>query len=123
PGVLAVGHDARVPDPDRPLPLAAGPAGIPEHAHGLLGAVPADARLCGGRPVAAGGAGPPPPPGGAHSGTGPRHTRWGRLAVGTLATLAAIVPLAGVTNGDRTMRAANTRWPVWTWTDGPFPGR
>ncbi|MGL4551368.1 MAG: hypothetical protein ACRC33_09275, partial [Gemmataceae bacterium] len=47
-----------------------------------------------------------------------RPLRWGRLAAGTVAALALIVALAGVTNGPRTMRTAATRWPVWTWTQG-----
>jgi hypothetical protein len=34
-----------------------------------------------------------------------------------------IVLVAGFVNGEQTMRAANTRWPRWTWNDGPFPGR
>jgi hypothetical protein len=49
--------------------------------------------------------------------------RLGRLAGVTAAVLAVIVLAAGMTNGPRTMRAANTRWPVWAWTDGPFPGK
>jgi hypothetical protein len=53
----------------------------------------------------------------------PARAGWGRLAAGTLAALAVIVALGGVTNGPRTMRSANTRWPVWSWTEGPFPGR
>jgi hypothetical protein len=52
-----------------------------------------------------------------------RPTRWGRLAVGTAAALGLAVALASVTNGERTMRSANTRWPVWAWTEGPFPGQ
>ncbi|MBP3957366.1 hypothetical protein J8F10_19140 [Gemmata sp. G18] len=51
-----------------------------------------------------------------------RPVRWGRLILGTAATLGVIVALAGFTNGERTMRTANTRWPVWSWNDGPFPG-
>ncbi|VTR98560.1 Uncharacterized protein OS=Runella slithyformis (strain ATCC 29530 / DSM 19594 / LMG 11500 / NCIMB 11436 / LSU 4) GN=Runsl_2768 PE=4 SV=1 [Gemmata massiliana] len=52
-----------------------------------------------------------------------RPFRWGRLALGTIAVLAVFVALAAVTNGDRTMRTANTRWPLWSWNEGPFPGR
>jgi hypothetical protein len=28
---------------------------------------------------------------------------------------------AGFVNGDKTMQSANTRWPRWVWTEGPFP--
>jgi hypothetical protein len=49
--------------------------------------------------------------------------RLGRVAVGTAVALGLIIAAAGVTNGGRTMRSANTRWPRWAWTEGPFPGR
>jgi hypothetical protein len=49
--------------------------------------------------------------------------RWSRLAIGAVAAFGLIVVLASFTNGDQTMRSANTRWPVWTWSQGPFPGR
>jgi hypothetical protein len=52
---------------------------------------------------------------------GERPVRWGRLVVGTVIALGLLVALAGATNGERTMRSANTRWPRWAWTDGPFP--
>jgi hypothetical protein len=52
-----------------------------------------------------------------------RPARLGRLAVGAAVVFGLIVALAGVTNGERTMRSANTRWPRWAWTEGPFPGR
>jgi hypothetical protein len=42
---------------------------------------------------------------------------------GTVAALALVVFLAGYVNNDKTMATANTRWPVWAWRDGPFPGR
>ena len=32
-----------------------------------------------------------------------------------------ILGLASMINGDSTMRFACTRWPVWSWRDGPFP--
>ncbi len=40
-----------------------------------------------------------------------------------LAALAGVIALAGLVNGENTMKAANTRWPIWSWTQGPFPGR
>jgi hypothetical protein len=46
--------------------------------------------------------------------------RW--LAVSVL-TYAAILFGASYTNNEETMKSANTRFPVWAWTDGPFPGR
>jgi hypothetical protein len=49
--------------------------------------------------------------------------RAGQLAAATAAALGVLVVVAGLTNGPRTMRLAHTRWPVWAWTEGPFPGR
>jgi hypothetical protein len=46
--------------------------------------------------------------------------RW--IATSSIA-FAAIVFLAGFVNGEATMRSANTRWPIWAWTQGPFPGK
>lgn len=37
--------------------------------------------------------------------------------------LALVIYLAGFVNGERTMRGANTRWPIWNWSQGPFPGK
>ena len=34
-----------------------------------------------------------------------------------------VIFLAGYVNNDKTMATANTRWPVWSWSEGPFPGR
>jgi len=48
---------------------------------------------------------------------------WGRWAVGALASLGLVIYLAGHVNNDATMKSANTRWPIWAWPDGPFPGR
>lgn len=48
---------------------------------------------------------------------------WILWLVGTAAAFGLIVLLAGYTNGERSMKAANTRWPIWTWSQGPFPGR
>ncbi|MFO0852650.1 MAG: hypothetical protein U0871_29425 [Gemmataceae bacterium] len=49
----------------------------------------------------------------------PDRLRAGRLAVVTVAGLGLLIALAGLTNGPRTMRSANTRWPVWSWSDKP----
>lgn len=49
--------------------------------------------------------------------------RVGLLVLVTAGVFGALIGLASITNGERTMRAANTRWPIWTWNDGPFPGR
>ncbi len=40
-----------------------------------------------------------------------------------IAGLGLVIYLAGHVNNDKTMATANTRWPVWAWPDGPFPGR
>jgi hypothetical protein len=48
---------------------------------------------------------------------------WLRWLVSSGVALAAIVFVAGFVNGEATMRSANTRWPVWAWTEGPFPGK
>jgi hypothetical protein len=40
-----------------------------------------------------------------------------------VAALVIVVFLAGYVNNEKTMATANTRWPVWAWPDGPFPGR
>ncbi len=48
---------------------------------------------------------------------------WLRWIASTAFAFAAIVFLAGFINGAETMRSANTRWPVWVWTEGPFPGK
>jgi hypothetical protein len=47
---------------------------------------------------------------------------WIRWLATSAVAFAAIVFLAGFVNGETTMRSANTRWPIWTWTQGPFPG-
>lgn len=52
-----------------------------------------------------------------------RPLRLGWLVVGTVVALGLIIALAGIINGERTMRSANTRWPIWSWNQGPFPGR
>jgi hypothetical protein len=42
---------------------------------------------------------------------------------GAIAALVLVIFLAGYVNNDKTMATANTRWPVWSWSQGPFPGR
>jgi hypothetical protein len=46
---------------------------------------------------------------------------WASWLGATLAALAVIILVAGFVNGEATMKSANTRWPQWTWKDGPFP--
>jgi hypothetical protein len=48
---------------------------------------------------------------------------WAGWLAGALAAVALFVFLAGYINNDKTMATANTRWPIWSWTEGPFPGR
>lgn len=60
------------------------------------------------------------------AGTGVEQARrfpWMGWIAGTIAVLALVILLAGSINGAKTMATANTRWPVWQWRDGPFPGR
>lgn len=39
-----------------------------------------------------------------------------------LASFAVCIIGSFAVNGEKTMQSANTRWPVWAWTDGPYPG-
>lgn len=48
---------------------------------------------------------------------------WHWVVIGTILAFSMIVTFASLTNGDLTMKNANTRWPIWTWSSGPFPGR
>jgi hypothetical protein len=48
---------------------------------------------------------------------------WAGWLAGAAAALAVVIFLAGFVNGERTMRTANTRWPAWSWQEGPFAGR
>jgi hypothetical protein len=40
---------------------------------------------------------------------------------GAATCLALLIFAAGYINGPATMKSANTRWPLWTWSQGPFP--
>jgi predicted secreted protein len=48
---------------------------------------------------------------------------WRRWIFVTATIFAGILVAASFTNGDKTMKTANTRLPIWSWNDGPFPGR
>lgn len=48
---------------------------------------------------------------------------WLTWTIGTLAAYCLIVFLAGYTNDKVTMTTAETRFPVWSWRQGLFPGR
>ena len=48
---------------------------------------------------------------------------WERWIGGAMVMLGAVIFLAGFVNNDQTMKTANTRWPVWSWSQGPFPER
>jgi hypothetical protein len=48
---------------------------------------------------------------------------WERWLAGAAAALFVLIFLAGIINNDKTMATASTRWPVWSWSEGPFPGR
>ena len=47
---------------------------------------------------------------------------WKLWSTVALVGLVIIVLGAGLVNGPTTMKTANTRWPVWSWSQGPFPG-
>lgn len=47
---------------------------------------------------------------------------WRAWAAGGVGAYLLIVFAAHFVNGPITMRSANTRWPLWTWSQGPFPG-
>lgn len=51
------------------------------------------------------------------------ESNWRRWAAGLVVTYVLVVFLAGFVNGEKTMKSANTRWPIWAWSQGPFPGR
>ena len=48
---------------------------------------------------------------------------WVAWLAGAAVILGLVVVLAGHVNNEKTMATANTRWPVWAWPQGPFPGR
>ncbi|MFO0959275.1 MAG: hypothetical protein U0800_17895 [Isosphaeraceae bacterium] len=48
---------------------------------------------------------------------------WLRWTLAAAIGLSLLILLSGLINGEQTMRSANTRWPAWSWKDGPFPGR
>ena len=47
----------------------------------------------------------------------------GAMAGRRAAALAIVIFLAGIVNNETTMATAGTRWPQWSWSQGPFPGR
>ncbi len=46
-----------------------------------------------------------------------------RWLIGAAMAIALVIFLAGKVNNEKTMGTANTRWPQWSWNQGPFPGR
>jgi hypothetical protein len=50
------------------------------------------------------------------------RVHWLGYLAGAAAVLGFIIFAAGFVNGPKTMQSANTRWPQWVWTEGPFPG-
>lgn len=59
----------------------------------------------------------------ATSSTVPVRVPWVRWSIGATIGLGLVILLSGWINGERTMRTAHTRWPMWSWQDGPPPGR
>ena len=49
--------------------------------------------------------------------------RWQLWLSGAALALVLIICLAGFVNNEKTMATARTRWPDWSWSKGPFPGR
>lgn len=52
-----------------------------------------------------------------------RPVAWGRWLAGSVAVYVLIVALAGIVNGEETMKSANMRFPIWSWRDGAPPPR
>lgn len=52
--------------------------------------------------------------------TAPRFG-WLGLLAGAAVAVAFFIFAAGYVNNEETMKSANTRWPIWVWTQGPFP--
>lgn len=50
------------------------------------------------------------------------HIHWPMWAASAVMCYLLILGGASMINGESTMKSANTRWPVWSWRDGPFPG-
>ena len=49
---------------------------------------------------------------------------WKEWVAGTVALYLVVLILAHLgVNGEKTMKSARTRWPEWSASDGPFPGR
>ena len=48
---------------------------------------------------------------------------WELWIAGAAAAMAVVIFLAGRVNDENTMKTAGTRWPQWSWSQGPFPGR
>ena len=46
---------------------------------------------------------------------------WKRGFAAAATAFALILILSAFVNDEDTMGSANTRWPAWTWRDGPFP--
>jgi hypothetical protein len=53
----------------------------------------------------------------------PTLVGWLGWIITPAAALGLVIYLAGFVNNEKTMASANTRWPVWSWNQGPFPGR
>ncbi|MCG3198221.1 MAG: hypothetical protein HUU16_10125 [Candidatus Omnitrophica bacterium] len=47
---------------------------------------------------------------------------WRGWIGGSAAVYILLVFLTGFINTEKNMLSANTRWPIWVWTQGPFPG-
>jgi hypothetical protein len=63
-----------------------------------------------------------PQPSAIETQAGDAHVPWPKWLGMTAACFVAIVLGAALINGEETMRSANTRWPVWSWAEGPYPG-
>ncbi len=64
---------------------------------------------------------------GGHTGDGeheeaPEPVGWIPICAVMLVGLLVCLAGAAVVNGEHTMKNAETRWPIWSFRDGPFPG-
>ena len=68
------------------------------------------------RPVANG-----QPDGALRADVAEQRFHWIGWLAGAAVVLGFVIFAAGFVNGPKTMQSANTRWPRWSWADGPFP--
>jgi len=50
-----------------------------------------------------------------------KEIHWKKVMLWALGVYIFMIIAAGFINGPKTMTSANTRWPIWSWHDGPAP--